>query len=122
MRRFINLDDTTDTVILLTVNNDKAKIFSYKNMEVKPVNLRDLGSEERQSKMLYMKDYNFDGLKICNAYIADNSRYFCVGLVSEDIETNPNKKDFKSILGIYKICPKSLDISLEMWIIQVSYY
>ena len=47
MRRFINLDDTTDTVILFTVNNDKAKIFSYKNMEVKPVNLRDLGSEER---------------------------------------------------------------------------
>ena len=72
--------------------------------------------------MPYMKDYNFDGLKICNAYIADNSRYFCVGLVSEDIDTNPNKKDFKSILGIYKICPKSLDISLEMWIIQVRNY
>lgn len=70
--------------------------------------------------MPYMKDYNFDGLKICNAYIADNSRYFCVGLVSEDIDTNQDKKDFKSILGIYKICPQSLDISLEMWIIQVS--
>lgn len=122
MRRFINLNDTTDSVILLTVGDDKAKVFSYRNMELKDVNLRDLGSEERQSKMPQMKDYDFSGMKICNAYIADNSRYFCVGLVQEDLQQSKgSKRDLKSILGIYRICPSSLEISLEMWITQVSH-
>lgn len=120
MRRFVNLDDDTDSVLLLTVDNQKAMTFSYKNMDVNPISLTDLGDEKRQAKMPFMKDFDFSGLKICNAYIADNSRYFCVGLVSEELPAEKGrKKDMKSILGVFKICPKSLNTSIEMWIIQV---
>lgn len=47
MRRFNNLNDSTDSVILLTVDNERAMIFSFKNMKVTPIDLKDLGTEER---------------------------------------------------------------------------
>jgi len=121
MRRFVNLNDKTDSVILLTVDNEKCMIFSYKNMEVNPVNLQDLGTEERQAKMPYMKDFDFSGLKIVNASIAENSRYFCVGSVAEQLpEKLKRKNDQRSVVGIFKIDPKTLFTTIEMWIVDVS--
>lgn len=71
--------------------------------------------------MPYMKDFDFNGLKICNAFIADNSRYFCVGSVAEELPGKLERKnDKRSVVGIFKICPSKLNTSLEMWIIQVS--
>lgn len=121
MRRFNNLNDTSDSVILITVDNEKAMIFSHKKMQVTPIDLKDLGTEERQAKMPYMKDFDFTGLKICNAFIADNSRYFCVGAVAEELPGKLERKnDKRSVVGIFKIDPSKLNTSLEMWIIQVS--
>jgi hypothetical protein len=71
--------------------------------------------------MPYMKDFDFSGLKICNAFISENSRYFCVGSVAKELPGKLERKnDKRSIVGIFKIDPSNFNTSLEMWIIQVS--
>jgi len=83
-------------------------IFSDGLTEMKTVDINDLGNEDRASKMPYMKDYDFTGMKICNAFCAVNSRYFAVGRVGEELPSakeNKKKKDKRSALGIFKIDP-----------------
>lgn len=66
-----------------------------------------------------MKDFDFSGLKIVNASIANNSRYFCVGSVAEQLpEKLKRKNDQRSVVGIFKIDPKTLFTTIEMWIVD----
>ena len=78
-----------------------------------------MGSDEQRSRMPDMQEFDVEKYKICNSFIASNSRYFCVGLVS-DQPCVVNKKDMGSLLGIFKIDDKTLNTTIEFWINQVS--
>lgn len=127
MQRFTNLNDKTDSVLLLTVDERRAFTFSYANYQknqasgeqnlqaLEAICLNDLGSEEQRKKMPDMQEFDAEKYRICNSFIASNSRYFCVGLVS-DPPTVVNKKDMGSLLGIFKIDDKTLNTTIEVWI------
>ena len=57
--------------------------YNNGNPLMKDVNIHDIGSDENDIKMEHMKDYNFEGMKVCNSHVALNSHFFCVGLVGE---------------------------------------
>lgn len=127
--------------MLLTIDNEKAVIFKCDNSkwpEEEPkcynadVNLHDLGGEERQQEMKHMytkaadnamTPYDFSGMKICNSYVALNSRYFCAGLVGKfdinaKIDENKRKNDKRSVLGIYRTDLSTMTTTIEAWINQ----
>ena len=131
MQRFTNLNDKTDSVLLLTVDDRRAFTFSYANYQknqasgeqnlqaLEAICLNDMGSDEQRSRMPDMQEFDVEKYRICNSSIASNSRYFCVGLVS-DQPCVVNKKDMGSLLGIFKIDDKTLNTTIEFWINQVS--
>jgi len=84
----------------VTQNNDQATVYCYQGdekpelqVDIKLNDLGDLENEAQRKKMAHMwtknKDsdevvpYDFSGMKICNTYVATNSRYFCIGLVGD---------------------------------------
>lgn len=120
LQRFVNLNDgaKNGSVLLVTLNNEQVELFIHSKMITKDVDLHDLGGEEKEAQMKHMKDYDFSGMKICNSYCAVNSRYFCMGLVGEQMAaptTGKFKNDKRSIFGIFKI-DESLNTSVEAWI------
>jgi len=97
MKRFVNQEE--QTIILVTQNNDQATVYCYQGdnqpelqVDIKLNDLGDLEDENQKRKMAHMLTknsegemvpYDFSGLKICNTYVAINSRYFCIGLVGD---------------------------------------
>jgi len=100
-------NDKHGSVLLVTLNNEQAELFVHSKMMTIDINLHDLGGEEKAAEMKHMKDYDFGGMRICNSHCAINSRYFCVGLVGEELPSQKTggrfKNDKRSIFGIFKV-------------------
>lgn len=104
------------------------QIFQYNNGDclLKDVNLKDVGKADEESEvpehLTHMKDYNFEGMKICNSHVALNSHFFCVGLVGEfkpkQSDDRKNANDKRSILGIYQFNSDDITCKIEQWINQ----
>jgi len=76
MQRFTNLNDKTDSVLLLTVDDRRAFTFSYANYQknqasgeqnlqaLEAICLNDLGSEEQRKKMPDMQEFDAEKYRI----------------------------------------------------------
>lgn len=128
-------------LILVNIDKEKSVIFkcdnsNWPNEDPKcfnaDINLHDLGGEERQEEMKHMYTrgdedkmipYDFSGMKICNSYVAQNSRFFCVGLVGKFdtnslVDEHHRKNDKRSVMGVFRVDLKTLGTSVEAWINQ----
>lgn len=83
MHRFVQIHEgtTADKSLMLMVLADvRAVIFSEESKTITEVNLRDVGTGTNAEQM---KDFNFNGLQICNARVALNSKFFAIGLTGD---------------------------------------
>ena len=100
-------------------------------VDLKLNDLGDLEDEAQRKKMQHMwtknsegeiVPYDFTGLKIVNSYVAQNSRYFCIGLVGDfKPDDTSRRNDKRSVLGIFKYDEKTRESTIEQWINQVSH-
>jgi hypothetical protein len=97
-------------------------------VDLKLNDLGDLEDEAQCKKMQHMwtknsegeiVPYDFTGLKIVNSYVAQNSRYFCIGLVGDfKPDDTSRRNDKRSVLGIFKYDEKTRESTIEQWINQ----
>ena len=67
LRKFVGID--SDNVFLIVLANKEAVIYSQQRKDAKPVMYGE--SDEEQS---------YQGKEICNALVAYNSKFFCIGI------------------------------------------
>ena len=105
MERFCDLKIGGQSVLLLTIDDTMATIFSDQRQELYTINLDDKGTEERAAKMTYIKDYDFTGMSICNSCVGMNSNFIVIGLVGGALPSSAGKKknEERSALGIFKV-------------------
>lgn len=97
IERFVGVQD--ENVFLVTVDKHSAEVYFEKRCYNKPINF------EFESH----KEINQD-MTICNQKVAINSKYFVIGLVSDE----------QSAFGIFNYSRDSAQPSLLTWITKVS--
>ncbi len=98
IQRFVGVG--LDNIFLITVNKKEVFIYSEDRRDSKPV---PFSTEEKELA-------KFVDMNICNTQVAFNSKFFVVGLVSEE----------KSVLGVFEFNRENWSAKPIKWITKVS--